>query len=211
MLPASKHVEGLYLGENGLLATANPKSILIDCSTISPKVAQAVAGAARAKGFAMVDAPVSGGTAGAQAGTLTFMVGADDQTFNEVKPVLSHMGKNIVHCGDVGAGCRKGFLVRCQLLAQHGMLTQQRPDQAQDRQRRDAFSRAGFTDDRQRLARGEREAARKCREELPRASGRNGVVGQRYNGEARRGEFRRQLPRKKRDGKVVEAGTPASW
>ncbi len=69
MLPASKHVEGLYSDENGLLATANPKSILIDCSTISLKVAQAVANAAQAKGFAMVDAPVSGGTAGSQAGT----------------------------------------------------------------------------------------------------------------------------------------------
>ena len=69
MLPASRHVEGLYLGANGLIAYANPKTILIDCSTISPKVAQAVAAEAKAKGFAMVDAPVSGGTAGAQAGT----------------------------------------------------------------------------------------------------------------------------------------------
>ena len=69
MLPASRHVEGLYLGDTGLLANANPKTLLIDCSTISPKVAQAVAAAAKAKGFHMIDAPVSGGTAGAQAGT----------------------------------------------------------------------------------------------------------------------------------------------
>lgn len=104
MLPASKHVEGLYLGENGLLATANPKSILIDCSTISPKVAQAVAGAARAKGFAMVDAPVSGGTAGAQAGTLTFMVGGERSVVECVRPILEKMGKNIFHAGGNGAG-----------------------------------------------------------------------------------------------------------
>ncbi len=104
MLPASKHVEGLYLGENGLLATANPKSILIDCSTISPKVAQAVAGAARAKGFAMVDAPVSGGTAGAQAGTLTFMVGGERSVVECVRPILEKMGKNIFHAGGSGAG-----------------------------------------------------------------------------------------------------------
>ena len=104
MLPASKHVEGMYLGENGLLATANPKSILIDCSTISPKVAQAVAGAARAKGFAMVDAPVSGGTAGAQAGTLTFMVGGERSVVECVRPILEKMGKNIFHAGGNGAG-----------------------------------------------------------------------------------------------------------
>lgn len=69
MLPASKHVESLYLGDSGVLANANPKTLLVDCSTISPKVAQAVASAAKAKGFVMVDAPVSGGTSGVQAGT----------------------------------------------------------------------------------------------------------------------------------------------
>lgn len=104
MLPASKHVEGLYLGESGLLATANPKAILMDCSTISPKVAQAVANAAQAKGFAMVDAPVSGGTAGAQAGTLTFMVGGEQSVVECVRPILEKMGKNIFHAGRSGAG-----------------------------------------------------------------------------------------------------------
>ena len=64
MLPASRHVESLYLGDAGILAHANPHTLLIDCSTISPKVAQDVAKAAKAKGFAMMDAPVSGGTAG---------------------------------------------------------------------------------------------------------------------------------------------------
>ena len=104
MLPASRHVEGLYLGANGLLANANPKTLLIDCSTISPKVAQAVATEAKAKGFAMVDAPVSGGTAGAQAGTLTFMVGGENSVVECIRPILEKMGKNIFHAGGSGAG-----------------------------------------------------------------------------------------------------------
>jgi len=104
MLPASKHVEGLYLGENGLLAHASPQTLLVDCSTISPKVAQAVATAAKAKGFAMLDAPVSGGTAGAQAGTLTFMVGGESQDLERARPLLEKMGKNIFYAGTSGAG-----------------------------------------------------------------------------------------------------------
>jgi 3-hydroxyisobutyrate dehydrogenase len=104
MLPASRHVEGLYLGANGLIAYANPKTLLIDCSTISPKVAQAVAAEAKAKGFAMVDAPVSGGTAGAQAGTLTFMVGGENSVVECIRPILENMGKNIFHAGGSGAG-----------------------------------------------------------------------------------------------------------
>lgn len=104
MLPASRHVEGLYLGANGLIAHANPKTLLIDCSTISPKVAQAVATEAKAKGFAMVDAPVSGGTAGAQAGTLTFMVGGENSVVECIRPILEKMGKNIFHAGGSGAG-----------------------------------------------------------------------------------------------------------
>jgi 3-hydroxyisobutyrate dehydrogenase len=104
MLPASRHVEALYLGEAGLLATANPKALLIDCSTISPKVSQAVAAAAKAKGFAMIDAPVSGGTAGAQAGTLTFMVGGDASALECARPLLEKMGKNIFHAGANGSG-----------------------------------------------------------------------------------------------------------
>ena len=104
MLPASKHVEGLYLGEDGLLKAANPKTLLIDCSTISPTVAQAVSIAAKENGFAMLDAPVSGGTAGAQAGTLTFMVGGQLQDLERARPVLEKMGKNIFYAGASGAG-----------------------------------------------------------------------------------------------------------
>ena len=104
MLPASRHVEALYLGDSGLLATASPKALLIDCSTISPKVSQAVAAAAKAKGFAMIDAPVSGGTAGAQAGTLTFMVGGDSAAVERARPLLEQMGRNVFHAGANGSG-----------------------------------------------------------------------------------------------------------
>lgn len=104
MLPASRHVQALYLGKDGLLAAANPKALLVDCSTISPKVAQEVATAAKAHGFAMIDAPVSGGTAGAQAATLTFMVGGAAVDLERVRPLLEKMGKNIFHAGGNGAG-----------------------------------------------------------------------------------------------------------
>jgi 3-hydroxyisobutyrate dehydrogenase len=104
MLPASQHVEALYLGDLGLLATANPKSLLIDCSTISPKVSQAVAAAAKSRGFGMIDAPVSGGTAGAQAATLTFMVGGDAVDVDLARPLFEKMGKNIFHAGPSGSG-----------------------------------------------------------------------------------------------------------
>jgi len=97
-------VESLYLGDAGILAHANPRALLIDCSTISPKVAQDVAKTAKAKGFAMIDAPVSGGTAGAQAATLTFMVGGDEAEFTRYKNIFNAMGKNIVYCGGSGNG-----------------------------------------------------------------------------------------------------------
>ncbi|MBL2056545.1 NAD(P)-dependent oxidoreductase, partial [Klebsiella pneumoniae] len=103
MLPAAKHVKEVYLGENGVLEVLKAGSLCIDSSTIDPQTIKDIAAVAHSKNIKICDAPVSGGTIGAQAGTLTFMVGADEQTFNEVKPVLSHMGKNIVHCGDVGA------------------------------------------------------------------------------------------------------------
>ncbi|MFM2029146.1 MAG: 3-hydroxyisobutyrate dehydrogenase [Pseudomonadota bacterium] len=104
MLPASRHVETLYLGEQGLIATANPNTLLVDCSTISPKVSQQVASIAKFKGFSMIDAPVSGGTAGAQAGTLTFMVGGEAKDLERARPLLEKMGKNIFHAGPSGSG-----------------------------------------------------------------------------------------------------------
>ena len=104
MLPASRHVEALYLGEQGLIATANPNTLLVDCSTISPKVSQQVASIAKSKGFSMIDAPVSCGTAGAQAGTLTFMVGGEAKDLERARPLLEKMGKNIFHAGPSGSG-----------------------------------------------------------------------------------------------------------
>jgi 3-hydroxyisobutyrate dehydrogenase len=104
MLPASRHVEGLYLGGQGLLSHIAAGALLIDCSTIAPASAQKVAKAAEQRGLAMLDAPVSGGTAGAAAGTLTFIVGGDAATLDRAKPILSAMGKNIFHVGGSGAG-----------------------------------------------------------------------------------------------------------
>ncbi len=104
MLPASAHVESLYLGTGGLLKAIGKHTLIVDCSTISPRSAIAVADAAAARGLAMLDAPVSGGTAGASAGTLTFIVGGDAPALERARPLLSAMGKNIFHAGAHGAG-----------------------------------------------------------------------------------------------------------
>ena len=104
MLPASQHVESLYLGEVGLLTRIADGALVIDCSTIAPQSARKVALAAAARGLDMVDAPVSGGTGGAVAGTLTFIVGGEPAVFERARPVLEQMGKNIFHAGACGAG-----------------------------------------------------------------------------------------------------------
>ena len=104
MLPASRHVEGLYLGDAGLLRHIANGALVIDCSTIAPASAQKVARAAGERGLAMIDAPVSGGTAGAAAGTLTFIVGGDGDALERARPLLASMGKNIFHVGASGAG-----------------------------------------------------------------------------------------------------------
>lgn len=104
MLPASRHVEALYLGEAGLLAQLPAGTLVIDCSTIAPASAQKVAATALARGVAMIDAPVSGGVAGAAAGTLTFIVGGEAEALERARPLLQAMGKNIFHMGAAGAG-----------------------------------------------------------------------------------------------------------
>ncbi|MNN11080.1 3-hydroxyisobutyrate dehydrogenase [compost metagenome] len=104
MLPAAQHVKQVYLGDDGLLANVQPGVLLIDSSTIDPHSARDVAAASRAHGNPMLDAPVSGGTAGAAAGTLTFMVGGEQIDFERARPVLAAMGRNIVHCGAAGNG-----------------------------------------------------------------------------------------------------------
>jgi 3-hydroxyisobutyrate dehydrogenase len=104
MLPAGQHVRAVYSGEGGVIAAAKPGALLIDSSTIDVESARAVASAAAARGLPMIDAPVSGGVGGAQAGTLTFMVGGPDAAFAQAKPILEAMGKNIVHAGGAGNG-----------------------------------------------------------------------------------------------------------
>jgi 3-hydroxyisobutyrate dehydrogenase len=104
MLPSSPHVKAVYLGTNGVLTGVRHGVTLIDSSTIDPQTAREIAAIAAERGHSMADAPVSGGTAGAQAGTLTFMVGAPADVFDRIGPLLRQMGRNIVHCGGPGTG-----------------------------------------------------------------------------------------------------------
>jgi 3-hydroxyisobutyrate dehydrogenase len=103
MLPSGSEVREVYL-KGGILDAVKGDTLLIDCSTIDVDSARLVAAAAHGKGLAMLDAPVSGGVAGAQAATLTFMVGGTDQAFAGAKPLLEAMGKTIVHAGPSGNG-----------------------------------------------------------------------------------------------------------
>jgi 3-hydroxyisobutyrate dehydrogenase len=104
MLPASQHVEALYLGEQGLMARIAPGTLVIDSSTIAAASSRKVAEQGRQRGIAVLDAPVSGGTGGAIAGTLTFMVGGSSTDLERARPLLEKMGANIFHAGDAGAG-----------------------------------------------------------------------------------------------------------
>ena len=104
MLPAGQHVHSVYLGDNGLLAELPKGTLVIDSSTIAAADARVVAEAASKFGIDFLDAPVSGGTGGAIAGSLTFIVGGSDDAFTKAEPILAVMGKNIFHAGDHGAG-----------------------------------------------------------------------------------------------------------
>lgn len=108
MLPAGEHVRAVYLGDHsggvGLLNLIEENTFLIDSSTIDPESARIVAAQAASKGFEFVDSPVSGGVAGAKAGTLTFIVGGTGSAFSKAEQVLKHMGKNIFHAGKAGDG-----------------------------------------------------------------------------------------------------------
>jgi 3-hydroxyisobutyrate dehydrogenase len=104
MLPASAHVEGLYLGSDGLLEKIAAGALVIDSSTIAAATSRKVAEAGAKRGIAVIDAPVSGGTGGAIAGTLTFMVGGAEADLERARPVLEKMGANIFHAGAAGAG-----------------------------------------------------------------------------------------------------------
>ncbi len=102
MLPAGKHVEAVY--GNDVFAAASPGTLFLDCSTIDVATARRVTDSAIASGFDMVDAPVSGGIAAANAGTLTFMVGGSDAAFARAQPILAAMGKAVIHAGGAGNG-----------------------------------------------------------------------------------------------------------
>ncbi|MCM8730410.1 3-hydroxyisobutyrate dehydrogenase [Hephaestia sp. MAHUQ-44] len=102
MLPAGKHVEQVYA--DSVFGTVSTAAILIDCSTIDVATAKRVADAAAAKGLTAVDAPVSGGIAAANAGSLTFMVGGSGEAFERAQPFLADMGKAVIHAGANGAG-----------------------------------------------------------------------------------------------------------
>jgi 3-hydroxyisobutyrate dehydrogenase len=102
MLPAGKHVREVY--EASVLGHAPSGAILIDCSTIDVATAREEIGKASARGYAMVDAPVSGGIAAAEGGTLTFMVGGTDEAFERARPFLELMGKAVIHAGGPGSG-----------------------------------------------------------------------------------------------------------
>jgi 3-hydroxyisobutyrate dehydrogenase len=104
MLPAGPQVREVYLGPDGVLAHARPGALLIDCSTIDVETARTVAAEAAARGLHMIDAPVSGGTIGAEAGTLTFMVGGAAEVFARAEPILQAMGRTIIHAGPSGSG-----------------------------------------------------------------------------------------------------------
>jgi len=102
MLPAGKHVAEVY--RSAVFGKAPTRAILIDCSTIDVDTARTVEEEAAAAGYTMVDAPVSGGIAAAEGGTLTFMVGGADDGFEQARPYLEQMGKAVIHAGGAGAG-----------------------------------------------------------------------------------------------------------
>ncbi|MET3036574.1 3-hydroxyisobutyrate dehydrogenase [Chryseobacterium sp. NRRL B-14859] len=102
MLPSGKHVSELYSEE--FIGCLKPNTLIIDSSTIDAVTARSVATMAASKGCKMIDAPVSGGTGGAKAGTLTFIVGGKQEDFEKARPILKCMGQNIFYAGQSGAG-----------------------------------------------------------------------------------------------------------
>jgi 3-hydroxyisobutyrate dehydrogenase len=104
MLPAGPDVRSAYLGDAGILAQARKDALLIDCSTIDVETARIVAADAGDAGFEMLDAPVSGGVIGAETAGLTFMVGGNAEAFERGRPLLTAMGRTIVHAGPAGNG-----------------------------------------------------------------------------------------------------------
>ena len=104
MVPTGRHVLDIHTGLDGTLARLPDKALLIDCSTIAVAEARALHAAGHARGIAVLDAPVSGGVMGAQAGTLTFMVGGEAADLDRARPILQAMGRNVFHAGPAGNG-----------------------------------------------------------------------------------------------------------
>jgi len=104
MVPASAHVREVYTGENGVLKAAQAGDLYIDSSTIDPHVAQEISSLCKEQGASMLDAPVSGGVTGAANGTLSFMVGGEEDVLKKATPLFEAMGKRILHCGPNGSG-----------------------------------------------------------------------------------------------------------
>jgi 3-hydroxyisobutyrate dehydrogenase len=104
MVTDSPDVEKVALGPKGIIEGGRPGLVHIDMSTISPAVTRAIASRLAEKGIEMLDAPVSGGDTGAQAGTLSIMVGGKEETFQRCRPIFEVLGRTIVHCGPNGAG-----------------------------------------------------------------------------------------------------------
>ncbi len=104
MLPKGEHARSVYLDEGGVFASAETSTLLVDSSTIDFDSARTLHAAARERGFRFVDGPVSGGIGGAQAGTLTFMLGGADDAIADAKPIIENMAGNIFHAGGEAAG-----------------------------------------------------------------------------------------------------------
>lgn len=130
MLPTTASVEDVVAGPEGLLASGRQGQTIVDMSTIDPLVTDRLAAAAAAKGVAFADAPVGRLASHAARGECLFMVGADDETFARVRPLLEAMGTTIHHCGGVGAGMRTKLvnnylaIISCQLNAEALALSQ---------------------------------------------------------------------------------------
>ena len=130
MLPDSAAVDEVVTGANGIFAHARKGAVIMDMSTVAPTLTDRLATAARERGLSFVDAPVGRLASHAERGESLFMVGASDEDFERVRPLLDAMGTTIHHCGDAGAGMRTKIvnnylaIVSCQLNAEALALSQ---------------------------------------------------------------------------------------
>lgn len=122
--PTSREVESLLDGPDGLVAGLANGSVLVDCTSGDPATSRRIATRLAERGVGFVDAPVSGGTSGAEKGTLTVMVGGDAAILERVRPVLARFGKKIVHCGPIGAGDALKAVNNAMLAAHIWLLTE---------------------------------------------------------------------------------------